>query len=348
MSQTEETNTPSEQPEATNDPVAQFDDELHIVDAMKPTAAPTSNNKPLRYGTRKKKAGEAGPNIKDLSSASSFEEEEEIEMDDLPIRANAPEELIDTRKAPSEPREEYGERRPRREDRPRGERRERKPRERAPRRERNADEKSVDPETNAEVAATAKEEGDRPERFGTVKPAPAASSDSKAVEFRPSRDGRTNSKRERKPRNASDSPRSKPAPAKKKGLLAKIIAFFTGGDKEEEKKQQERNNRQGDRQRGGRGRRGPNNRQNREGDREGGEGGENRRRRRPRNRKPRTDGEGGERRERPNREGRQNREGGENRRPRRPRRPRNENGPKGETDARAEGRRAREESEASK
>lgn len=345
MSHTEETNTPSEQPEATNDPVAEFADELHIVDAMKPTAAPTSNNKPLRYGTRKKKAGEAGPNIKDLSSVSSFEEEEEIEMDDLPIRANAPEELIDTRPAPSERREEDGERRPRRNDRSRGERRERKPRERSPRRD--ADNKSAETETDTEVAAAAQKEGDRPERFGTVKSSPAATSDTKVEEFRPSRDGRSNQKRERKPRNASDSQRSKPAQAKKKkGLLAKIIAFFTGGDKEEEKKQQERNNRGGNRQRGGRGRRGPNNHQNRdgnrEGKREGGEGGENRRRRRPRNRKPRQDGEGGERRER------QNREGGENRRPRRPRRPRKDGGNRDNADAREAGRRAREESEASK
>ncbi len=341
MSQTEENNTPSKQPEATNDPVAEFADELHIVDAMKPAAAPTSDNKPLRYGTRKKKAGEAGPNIKDLSSVSSFEEEEEIEMDDLPIRATAPEELIDTRTAPSEPREEYGERRPRRNDRSRGERRERKPRERSPRRD--ADQESAPNETNTEAAAEKQEEGDRPERFGTVKPSPAAAREVKVDEFRPSRDGRSNATRERKPRNASDSPRSK-APAKKKGLLAKIIGFFTGGDTEEEKKQQERpTNRGGDRQRGGRGRRGPNDRQNREGDREGREGGGQRRRRRPRNRKPRPDGEAGERPQR------QNREGGENRRPRRPRRPRREGGnPSSDADAREIGRRAREESEASK
>ncbi|MDQ8183013.1 hypothetical protein [Pelagicoccus sp. SDUM812005] len=336
MSQTEENQTPSKQPEATNDPVAEFADDLHIVDAMKPTAAPTSDNKPLRYGTRKKKAGESGPNIKDLSSVSSFEEEEEIEMDDLPIRATAPEELIDTRPAPSEPREEYGERRPRRNDRSRGERRERKPRERAPRKD--ADQPSAESETNTEAAP--QQEADRPERFGTVKPSPAAKAEVTVDEFRPSRDGRSNAKRERKPRDASES-RSK-APAKKKGLLAKIVSFFAGGDKEEEKKQEERSNRSGDRQRGGRGRRGPNNRQNRDENREGGEGGGQRRRRRPRNRKPRPDGEGGERRER------QNREGGENRRPRRPRRPRREGGKPGDADAREIGRRAREESEASK
>ncbi|MDQ8187259.1 hypothetical protein [Pelagicoccus sp. SDUM812002] len=340
MSQTEENNTPSKQPEATNDPVAEFADELHIVDAMKPAAAPTSDNKPLRYGTRKKKAGEAGPNIKDLSSVSSFEEEEEIEMDDLPIRATAPEELIDTRTTPSEPREEYGERRPRRNDRSRGERRERKPRERAPRKE--ADQQSAESETNTETAAAAKEEkGDRPERFGTVKTAPAAPREVTVDEFRPSRDGRSNPKRERKPRSAADSTRST-APAKKKGLLSKIIAFFTGGEKEEEKKPQGRTDRDGNRERSGRGRRGPKDRQNRDGNREGGEGGGQRRRRRPRNRKPRQDGESGERRQR------QNREGGENRRPRRPRRPRRDEGKPGDSDAREIGRRAREESEASK
>ncbi|MBD5782588.1 hypothetical protein IEN85_24030 [Pelagicoccus sp. NFK12] len=331
MSQTEENNTPSKQPEATNDAVAEFADELHIVDAMKPAAAPTSDNKPLRYGTRKKKAGETGPNVKDLSSVSSFEEEEEIEMDDLPIRATAPEELIDKRPAPSEPREESGERRPRRNDRSRGERRERKPRERSPKKDTE--------QAAASAEAPATEESDRPERFGNVKPASNATREVKVDEFRPSRDGRSNSKRERKPRSAADS--SPKAPAKKKGLLSKIVSFFTGGDKEEEKKEQERSNRGGNRQRGGRGRRGPNNRQ----DGEGGEGGQ-RRRRRPRNRKPRQDGEGGERGERQNREGG---EGGGQRRRRRPRRPRREgSNPNGDADAREIGRRAREESEASK
>ena len=308
MSQTEETTTPSEQPEAKNDPVAEFADELEIVDAMKPAPAPTSNNKPLKYGNRKKKAGESAPAIQNLSSISSFEEEEEIEMDDLPIRATASEDLIDTRPAPSEPREESGERRPRRGDRSRGERRERKPRERAPKSEEN--------EETDEAAATSE---NRPERFGTVN----HESGSNVQEFRPSRDGRTAPKRERKPRSESSAPRAKPAPAKKKGLLAKIIAFFTGGDQEEEK-QQERSNRGGQRRgRGERGRRGPNNRQNREGE-SGGEGGENRRRRRrPRNRKPRAEGEEG-----PRGEG-QNREGGQRRR-RRSRRPRREGGPRRE------------------
>lgn len=320
MPHTEETKSPSQQPEATNDPVPEFADDFHIVDAMKPLAATTTNNKPLRYGNRKKKAGEAGPNVKDLSSVSSFEEEEEIEMDDLPIRATAPEELIDKRSNPSEPREEYGERRPRRNDRSRGERSERQPRERAPRRP--ADPEASASETAETTDAPAAPATDRPERFGNVR-APAASANAEALEFRPSRDGKTAPKRERKPRGDSDAPSSRPIKAKKKGLLARIVAFFTGGDKEEEKKPLERDNRDGNRQRGGRGRRGPENRQPREGDSEEGEGGENRRRRRPRNRKPRPEGENGPRGEgRPPRGEGQNREGGERRR--RPRRPRRE------------------------
>lgn len=330
MSEKEENKTPSQQPEAQNDPLADFSDELHIVDAMKPTAAPTSNNKPLRYGTRKKKAGEVAPVVNNLSSSSGFDdEEEEIEMDDLPIRANAPEELIDQRSNPSEPREEYGERRPRRNDRPQGERRERKPRERSPRQA--AAEQSDAPLDNAEVVAKTKEEGDRPERFGTVKSPPPSASNSQVKEFRPTRDGRTAPKRERKPRGEENSSRPRAAAGKKKGFLARIIALFTGGDKKEEKPRSQNSNRDENRPRG---ERRPDNRQNHDGKRPDGEGGE-KRRRRPRNRKPRPDGEGGDR---PRREGGQNRRRG-------PRRPRREDDERSESDARAEGRRAREESE---
>lgn len=304
MSQTEETNKPTETPEASKDPVADQADELEIVDAMKPAAAPTSNNKPLRYGNRKKKAGESGPTITNLSSVSNIEEEE-IEMDDLPVRANAPEELIDTRKTPNDDSED-GESRPRRQNRSRGERRERKPRSRTP------ETTSEESESSEAETQQSDQEPNRPERFGTVK---KTDGNSQVQEFRPSRDGRTAPKRE--PRREAIRT-SKPAkPAKKKGILSKIISFFTGGDKEEENAPRSRNNRDGQkRSSNGRRRRGPQGRteQNDEGNPN------KRRRRRPRNRKPRDGDDSNNPRPRgqgPDGEGRQ----GNNRR-RRSRRPR--------------------------
>lgn len=285
MSHTEETPKPTQTPEAKNDPVADQADELEIVDAMKPSAAPASNNKPLRYGNRKKKAGESGPVITNLSSISEFEEEE-IEMDDLPVKANAPEELIDTRRNPNESGDQESESRPRRQNRSRGERREKKPRARAPESETN---------NNAETEVQSETEEDdpkpnRPERFGTVK---KPDSNPQVQEFRPSRDGRTAPKREVKREKVSA---SKPKMPKKQGILSKIIALFTGGEKEEESTRQDRENRDGkNRRRNNRSRRGPQNRASRD-DRDGEGGGNNkRRRRRPRNRKPRQDGENGPR-----------------------------------------------------
>lgn len=295
MSNKEETPKATQEPEAAVDATAEFADELEIVDAMKPTPATASTDKPLKYGNRKKKAGEAGPNIQSLGSVNSLDEEEEIEMDDLPVRANVPEALIDSRNNnPSEPREERGESRPRRQNRSRGERRERKPREP---RERTP-EKTEAPTAEAVETSTEDETQDtnRPDRFGTVKQSQASD---QIQEFRPSRDGRTAPKRERRPRREAPVSVAKP---KKKGLLSKIVAFFTGGEEKEEEKKSPQN--RGPRNRNSGGRRGPQNRNDRNKDGEGGNNNGNRRRRRkPRNRKPRQDGEAGPNKPRGNREG---------------------------------------------
>lgn len=307
MSQTEETPKPTHELEAKDDIPAELADELEIVDAMKPAPAPASNNKPLKYGTRRKKAGEAGPNIQSLGSVSSLEEEEEIEMDDLPVKANAPEELIDTRKSPSEPRDEDGESRPRRQGRSRGERRERKPRSRSPE---TTEAPASQSETETESAADAPEEQDRPDRFGTVKRSPSEES---VQEFRPSRDGRTAPKRERRPKTEATTTVAKP---KKKGLLAKIVSFFTGGDETKETETQAKEDRAPSRNRRSRGKRGPQNRGERDENSEGGNNNRRRRRPRNRNRKPRQDGEGGGR---PRGEGQGSGNGNNRRRRRKPR-----------------------------
>lgn len=324
MSDKEETPKSTPEPKAARAPAARKADDIHIVDAMKPAPAPASDHKPVRYGNRKKRPGESAPAVTSLGS--SAQEEEEIEMDDLPVRATAPQELIDTRSNPSESRDDYDEDRPRRHDRSRGERRERKPRERAPehesrerrpRRERERPAAEADTETTAaESPSEPASAEDRPERFGTVSAAESrARHHAQVSEFRPSQDGRTAPKVDSKRQT-----RSRPTPPKsqKKGILSKIISLFTGGESKEQERKKEDDAQNRDTQgrqegRGRRGPRGPRGRQNREGGPEG-EDGNRRRRRRPRNRKPRHDGEGGPAR---SEGGDDNR--GRRRRPRRPR-----------------------------
>ncbi|MDQ8204876.1 hypothetical protein [Pelagicoccus sp. SDUM812003] len=304
MSHTEEPNKSTPEQEEPQSPAnVAADDDLGIVDAMKPPSAP-STDKPIRYGTRKQRAGAEAPAVTSLNSIKTFEEEE-IEMDDLPIRANAPEHLIDSRPNPSERRERDGEERPRRQ---------RRSREEHPgndRRRRSSETPSeTDSEANAIEANEAEQPEDRPERFGMVENRESDSSQPTGVqEFRPSRDGRVAPKRERKPRSESGKPSAQP---KKKGLLSKIISFFTGDESKEEESKSSPRRQSSDRPRN-RNRRGPGDRQNREGD-ENQDGRPRRRKRRPRNRGPRGENQGG------NAEGQQNREGGQRRRRRRPRR----------------------------
>lgn len=301
MSQTEETTDPKQE-QATNDATPEpTADEVIIVEGMKPSSA-LPQSKPAKYGNRKKRAGETTPAVTKISSIGTFEEEE-IEMDDLPVRANAPEHLIDTRNHPSEESDGEDQERPRRSNRSRGERRGNQDRDRAPRKRRERQE----PETTEVESTEAESDSDenRPARFGMVSEKPKA--EASVQEFRPSRDGRVSEKRtSEKPTRARA---STPAP-KKKGILSKIISFFTGGDAEEEKAPQKRkSDSRGPRKRSARG---P---QDRERNEDGSE--RSRRRRRPRNRKPRPEGQA--------REEGENGDGEQRKRRRRPRR-RNNNG----------------------
>ncbi len=318
MSQNEEQPSKTPDSEAAPAPAADAVDEIRIVEGMKPVSAPATE-KPLRYGTRKARPGAAAPVVAKLGSVNNGLDEEEIEIDDLPVRATAPEHLVDDSPAPREHRDEDRESRPRRQDRPRRERRSREDRERSPEKRHRESEDGSTPETEMQAGpkseaspetVDASEQEDRPERFAMVEPDKRrATASAGSQEFRPSRDGRTAPKRER----AQREPLPKP---EKKGFFAKILSFFTGGEEEQPaKKSSGKGKRSDNRGSRGRGRGGPRNRQNRESD----EGG-NRppRKRRSRNRKPRPEGETRE----GAAEGKANREGTPRRRRRRSRRPR--------------------------
>ncbi len=333
MSHTEDNNEKTPKREASAAASTEIADEVQIVDAMKPsTASAASQSKPLRYGTRKSRPGAKTPVVAKIGSISDTPEEEILEMDDLPIRANAPKHLIDTRTTPSESRE-YDEDRPRRERRPRGEhsrrdergerssdrnerpRRERSVRERPDREVRSAPAEATSnaEATTAPAAEAAPAKEGRPERFAMVNENERRARPSdQMLEFRPSRDGRT--------ADASAEKRGPAKPVKKKGLFAKILSFFSGGDaapapKKPEGRSEASAPRRSDRPRSGNR---PEGRFN-----DGPEGDRNRKRRpRNRNRKPRPEGEassGGFAEGQPRNDG-QPRGDGSRRRRRRPRR----------------------------
>lgn len=299
----ENTEEQPDAPEATAAPIEESEQASVEVSASTPSA-----NKAVIFGTRKSKPGSnTASNAKSLDQVRGiYDDEDEIEMDDLPVRATAPEHLIASERSPRPERsDEHRERPNRRErsnDRPRSRRR---------------DEPSTAPSEEKEAAANTEEDAnapsveatldDRPDRFGSISDETLAARKANNIEeFRPSRDGRTSTKTHKAKLERQSRPAPKAAPTKKKGFFAWLKSLFAP-EEEVKKPSQNRNNRG----RGGQNRR-------REGDEGSGEG----QSRRPRRRGPRRGGN------RPRGEG-DNRGEGQNRRPRRRGPRRSGNGGKG-------------------
>lgn len=314
---TENTEIDSEAQEAEAAPVEETKPATEIANETKSEA--TSDDNKAVFGTRKSRPGAAsGSNVKPLSQFRGvFDDEDEIEMDDLPVRATAPAHLVANDKPRQarerdETRDGESRRGPRRE-RERSNERPRKPR--AERPAKTEAEKAPLSETPAPVSNDEKikieDEGDRPERFGTISQETLDSRTS-VQEFSPSKDGRrakkTTEKRSERPTQA----RSKKAPVKK-GFFAWLKSLFVSEPVQEKKPFENRRPRQGQGQgQGGKGqggnkrrRRRPNNGPRRDGDRPHGENQNRPQGERGENRRPR---EGGQNRRR--------RSGGQNRRPR--------------------------------
>ncbi|MCH6258736.1 hypothetical protein MLD52_19415 [Puniceicoccaceae bacterium K14] len=306
----------SEALEASDTPMGELK-----LDGDEPTAKPIKSEPASAtksvFGTRKSKPGAAaGSNVKPLSQIRGAfdDDDDEIEMDDLPVRATAPAHLVENEnRKPSRERDENrdGEsRRGPRRDRERSKERSRKPRaERTP--TENAEEAAA-VEANAieEKPETfqVEETEDRPERFGTVSEQTLEARKS-VQEFRPSKDGRRAKKTTEKRGERPSQRQPKKAP-KKKGFFAWLKSLFVAEKVEEKPKRNNRGPRQG------------------QGRSQGGQGGEQRRRRRRPNNGPRRDGnrpqgenqnrprgDRGENGDRP-RNNRRRRSGGGNRRPR--------------------------------
>ena len=274
-------------------------------DAAPENAEPEASTTPapekkqtIMYGTRKRRPGAASaPAAQTLNQIRGpVEEDDDIEMDDLVIRATAPEHLIEGRPTDS----------PKGRDR---RERSRKPKEEAPQEEalESSDIEAYPEDEPSQETAT--DDENRPERFGKLKD-DHRSRQHAVEEFRPSQDGkRATPKKKSRPQERSSEPK---APQPKKGFFAWLKSLFTS---EEEPKKQDRR----------RSNRGPNQRRRKRGgqNRPKGEGFDGNRSNRPRGGRRRGRGK------RPNAEGAIQGEGGEGGRPSGNRRRRRRRKPQG-------------------
>lgn len=255
---------------------------------------PSQKEATILYGTRKRRPGaQAAPTAKTLDQIrGAYDDEDIIEMDDLPTRSTAPSTLVEEDRAPERKRRERPERPERRKE---------------PRETDETSEEVEDSSPTSEIEAYPTDEesdGDpepnRPKRFAEVDETKRAGS-RQVEEFSPTKDGKRAAPKKRV--QSADRISSAPVPNEKRGFFAWLKSLFSSETEqpEERKKRQPSNRKPNQRRRGG---------QNRQkgGDSQRERSGGNREGRRPRrNRRPR--GEGG------NSEG--NRQGGNRQRRRR-------------------------------
>ncbi len=260
------------------------------------SSQPSPNKTSILYGTRKRRPGAQTPSAaKTLDQIrGAYDDEDIIEMDDLPTRSSAPATLIENDHAP-----------------------ERKRRERRARIEEPA---KSDASSEEEVATPVSEiaayptdedasddstESSRPRRFAEVDESKRAGT-RQIEEFSPSKDGKRSAPKKRVP--SEDRISAGPVPNEKRGFFAWLKSLFSSEPDQPQKRRKGRPNNRRPNQK----RRGGQNRRRSDGPQREGSGGGQEGRRPRRNRRPR--GEGG------NSEG--NRQGGN--RQRRRRRPQGE------------------------
>ncbi len=248
----------------------------------------------ILYGTRKRRPGaQAAPHAKTLDQIrGAYDDNDIIEMDDLPTRSSAPTSLVDESRPPERKRRERSERKE-------------KSRESSDSELEEASEASeIEAYPDDEAPEEAQEES-RPERFAEVDASKRAGS-RPVQEFRPTKDGKRATPRKRAPEDKKVS--KAPAAGPKKGLFARLVSLFSSESEEPEPQKKSRtDNRKPNprRRRGGQNRgRASDSSSDRSG---GGQGG-----RRPRrNRRPRAEGSENDGKRRSNRPRRRRRPQGE-------------------------------------
>lgn len=292
MSDTEETNERELDSDATAaHPKEATENAAEKSERKEPSTPAPAEKKAILYGTRKRRPGASNASTaKTLDQIrGAYNEDEEIEMDDLVIKATAPSHLVGGEKpAPSNRRERY--------ERPETEK------------EQSSEENAIDPNIEAypedePSESTHAVEDNRPERFATLKENQRPER-RPVEEFRPSTDGKRAAPKKRV--RSEDRPSHPSNQPKKKGFFAWLKSLFTND--EEANKQEERRPSN----------RGPNKRRRRQDGQERGRGDRSERPNRPRggrnrSRGPRSNAEGRSGEGRPPREGGNRRREGGNR-----------------------------------
>ncbi len=239
---------------------------------------PSSEKATILYGTRKRRPGaQAAPTAKTLDQIrGAYDDDDIIEMDDLPTRSTAPSALVEEDRAPERKRRERPERRERRSE--------------ARETDETSDEEEASPISEIEAypsdeVSSASTESNRPKRFDEVDKTKRVGA-RQVEEFSPSKDGKRAAPKKRV--RSEDRISSAPVPNEKRGFFAWLKSLFSSEPEqpEERKKRPPSNRKPNQRRQGGQNRRKGGAAQS---ERPGG----NREGRRPRrNRRPRGEGGG--------------------------------------------------------
>ncbi len=238
----------------------------------------------ILYGTRKRRPGaQTSSAAKTLDQIrGAYDDDDIIEIDDLPTRSTAPEALVENDRPPERQRRE------------RPERRERSERRSDPAEDGDSsEEEAASPMSEIEAYPADAEDSDenqessRPRRFAEVDESKRTGS-RQIEEFSPSKDGKRGAPKKRVP--SKDRISDAPVPNEKRGFFAWLKSLFASEpDQPQERRKGRPNNRKPNQKR-----RGGQNRRRGDGPQREGSGGGQEGRRPRRNRRPRGEGENSE------------------------------------------------------
>jgi len=296
MSNKEETNDGKRESESLDSEIQEVADNSNESPEAGNAAEPSPKSTSTLYGTRKRRPGaQSAPHAKTLDQIrGAYNDDDIIEMDDLPTRSNAPTNLIEDER-PSE-----------RQRRDRPERRERSREQDESEAEASSETSEMEAYPTDESTGEPQDETPRPQRFAEVEKSKRAGS-RQIEEFSPTKDGKRAAPRKRAKPESRDAKPSAVA-GEKKGLFGWIKSVFSSESEESETPQKPRPKSRKPNQRP---RRGGQNRSREDGSKSEHSGGGQRGRRPRRNRRPRGEASSNEGNRRGNRPRRRRRPQGE-------------------------------------
>jgi len=281
MSENEETNDGNKEGEALDTPHQGVKNDSSESPKSDKPSQPSPKKATILYGTRKRRPGAQTPSAaKTLDQIrGAYDDDDIIEIDDLPTRSTAPAALVENDRAPERKRSERRER-PERRNEPAED--DASAEENTPSAVSEIEAYPADAEDSDETDET--RESSRPRRFAEVDESKRAGA-RQIEEFSPSKDGKRAAPKKRVP--SKDRISAAPVPNEKRGFLAWLKSLFASEpDQPQERRKERPNNRKPNQKR-----RGGQNRRRGDGPQREGSGGGQEGRRPRRNRRPR--GEGG-------------------------------------------------------